>query len=117
MSNVEVFYRGVPCNGCTLCCHRDAIRILPEDDSTLYQTEAHEYFPGELQLVHKPDGDCIYLGENGCTIHSKAPRMCLQFDCRIMAEKLTYTRARKLKGYRMPVWKKGRELLKKYNIE
>lgn len=35
-----------------------------------------------LALQQKPNGDCIYLGEKGCTIHGKAPAICKEFDCR-----------------------------------
>ncbi len=33
----------VPCGGCTLCCHNDAVRLLPSDDPSQYQTEPHPY--------------------------------------------------------------------------
>ena len=28
------------------------------------------------------DGNCIYLGPSGCTIHDRAPKICRVFDCR-----------------------------------
>lgn len=37
--------------------------------------------PGRM-LQHKPNGDCVYLGETGCTIHGRAPAICQEFDCR-----------------------------------
>jgi Fe-S-cluster containining protein len=33
-------------------------------------------------LAHKPNGDCIYLGDGYCTIHDMAPAVCKAFDCR-----------------------------------
>jgi Fe-S-cluster containining protein len=33
-------------------------------------------------LKRRPNGDCVYLGENGCTIHDRAPTVCRVFDCR-----------------------------------
>ena len=33
-------------------------------------------------LKQKPNGDCLYLGKQGCTIHDRAPKMCREFDCR-----------------------------------
>lgn len=33
-------------------------------------------------LKHKPNGDCVYLDENGCSIHDHAPWVCRMFDCR-----------------------------------
>lgn len=99
----------VPCNGCTLCCKNDAVRLLP-GDSTKYFVEPHPYMDGEWMLAHKPNRDCIYLGDTGCTIHETRPKMCRQMDCRTIAQKLKPEIALKL-GV-MAVWNKGRELLK-----
>lgn len=60
----------VPCAGCTLCCRTDAIRLLPDDDASQYQTEPHPHHPGSLMLAHKADGSCIYLTEAGCGINA-----------------------------------------------
>lgn len=99
----------VPCNGCTLCCQGDAIRLLPADDASQYQTVPHDRYPGHLMLDHKPNGDCIYLGASGCTIHGHAPLMCREMDCRNVAESISYTQARKL-GV-IHVYRKGKSLL------
>ena len=99
----------VPCNGCTRCCHGDALRLLPGDDLSEYQHVAHDWMPGERMLDHKPNGDCIYLTETGCGIHARRPRMCRELDCRILATQLTYTQARVM--HILPVWKRGKELL------
>ena len=61
----------VPCNGCTLCCQGDAVRLQPEDSVTEYRTEPHPYIPGARMLAHKPNGECIYLDERGCSIHDR----------------------------------------------
>ena len=103
----------VPCNGCTLCCQGDAIRLLPGDDPTLYQTVPHDYDARFLMLAHKPNGDCVYLGAAGCTIHATKPQMCREMDCRIVAKIISYTQARKLdrKGQlKLSVWWHGRRL-------
>jgi len=105
----------VPCNGCTLCCRKDAIRLLPEDDASQYQTEPHQSGDGSLMLAHRPDGSCIYLTKEGCGIHGRAPKMCRQFDCRDLASKLTFTQARKLADKKMlpiAIWRKGKDLIK-----
>jgi len=34
-------------------------------------------------LKHKPNGDCVYLGESGCTIYDRRPAICRSFDCRV----------------------------------
>ncbi|EJM1834574.1 YkgJ family cysteine cluster protein [Salmonella enterica] len=92
----------VPCNGCTLCCRSDAISIHPElgDVAEDYQTEPHIVpqmaADGIVMLAHKPDGSCVYLGDDGCTIHGKAPALCREFDCRRWVRKLGYTKSRKL---------------------
>ncbi len=105
----------VPCNGCTLCCHNDAIRLLPGDDPDQYETQPHHYMPGQLMLKHKPNGDCIYLGESGCSIHDRRPRMCKRMDCRTIARVFTWTQVRKMErrnAIKMAVWQRGKELLK-----
>lgn len=76
----------VPCNGCTLCCRLDLIVLHPErgDDPARYLTEPMEHpMTGKTVhvLKHGPDGWCIYLGQNGCTIHDRAPAICREFDC------------------------------------
>lgn len=78
----------VPCNGCTACCRWELIFLMPEcgDDPTRYLTEPayNPVFQREgLALQHKEDGSCIYLGENGCSIHDHAPVVCKEFDCRL----------------------------------
>jgi Fe-S-cluster containining protein len=37
-----------------------------------------------VQLAHRANGDCVYLGDNGCTIHDRAPTVCRLFDCRTL---------------------------------
>jgi hypothetical protein len=107
----------VPCNGCRRCCQDgDLIRLLPGDVETRYLTQPPPHQRGQLALQHKPNGDCIYLGETGCTIQDTKPRMCREMDCRTLARRLTFTQARKLAAQgRLPllVWRRGRELLRK----
>lgn len=77
----------VPCNGCFECCKRGSIFILPEegDDPEKYKTvQSFDRIAQKerLMLDHKPNGDCIYLGEAGCTIYDDRPVLCRAFDCR-----------------------------------
>lgn len=77
----------VPCGPCRLCC-RLMTPLLPEkgDDVSSYQT-AMCYTPGKvpyLILDRHPNGDCVYLGPDGCTIHDRAPWTCRTFDCRAL---------------------------------
>lgn len=104
----------VPCDGCTLCCHGDAVRLLAGDDLGKYQTEPHPYMLEARMLTHKPNGDCLYLGDEGCTIHGTKPQMCREMDCRRIARAITWTQARKMETrgeLRMDIWRRGKELL------
>lgn len=83
----------VPCNGCTACCMNDLIFVHPKMGDIV---ESYDTMPvtnpltGEsgFALKHKPEGGCIYLGEDGCTIHHRAPAVCREFDCRKMYQQL-----------------------------
>lgn len=79
----------VPCNGCTACCKGEAIILHPEcgDDESLYQTKPVQHpLTGKMALMleQKSNGDCAYLGTNGCTIWGHRPTICRTFDCRMM---------------------------------
>ncbi|HSW54728.1 MAG TPA: YkgJ family cysteine cluster protein [Ignavibacteriaceae bacterium] len=104
----------VPCNGCTLCCQCDAIRLTEEDNPADYLTEQHPYILDALMLAHKPNGDCIYLVESGCSIHERAPSLCKSADCRSIALKYDFNTAMQLhqmKRIDIRVWDKGNDLL------
>ena len=104
----------IPCNGCTLCCQGDAIRLTEEDNPGDYLTEPHPYIPGALMLLHKPNGDCIYLNETGCSIHDHAPSLCRSADCRSLALKYDFDTAMRLHNMKridIRVWDKGNELI------
>lgn len=108
-------YVKVPCSGCTLCCQGDAIRLLEEDDPESYTTEPHSYISGALMIAHKPNGDCIYLDDTGCSIHNRAPSLCKLADCRALAFRYDFETALKLHEtgrIDLRVWDKGNELLK-----
>lgn len=76
----------VPCGACQACCKRQLIILEPEDDPFAYDCDVIRGPNGLLHSVkHKANGDCIYLGQMGCTIHGRAPAICRQFDCRDVA--------------------------------
>ena len=105
----------VPCNGCTLCCQGDAIRLTEEDTLEDYLTEPHPYIAGALMLAHKPNGDCIYLNDSGCSIHDRAPSLCRSADCRSIALKYDFPTAMQLHNMKridIRVWDKGNDFLK-----
>jgi len=94
--------------------------LLPEkgDDIASYQT-AQWYRDGlnkppVLILDRLPNGDCFYLGENGCTIHGRAPWTCRDYDCRAIFRN-SDRQGRKLavKQGRIPkeILDRGRELI------
>ena len=79
----------VPCAGCTHCCQNELLLLHPKmgDDAASYETKVVRHpFTGEVAraLKNKPNGDCWYLGETGCTIHGRHPAICREFDCRRM---------------------------------
>jgi len=116
----KISFRHVPCNGCSLCCRGDAIRLTEEDNPGDYITEPHSYIAGTLMLAHKPNGDCVYLIDSGCSIHDRAPLLCRSADCRSIALKYDFTTAMQLhqiKRIDIRVWDKGNELLKKLKEE
>jgi len=75
----------VPCGGCHLCCHGDAIMLLPDegDDVASYD---HEIVTlpgvGTGAILKKTDGHCVYLIDGRCSIWERAPTICRVFDCR-----------------------------------
>lgn len=73
----------VPCDGCTACCRGERVILAPSDDPSTYLTVPAELDDGTpaLMLDHKPNGDCIYLEDGGCSIHDRAPWACREFDC------------------------------------
>ncbi|RPI06038.1 MAG: hypothetical protein EHM64_04390 [Ignavibacteriae bacterium] len=106
----------VPCNGCTLCCHGDLIRLEENETSQEYLTEPHPFITGALVLAHKHNGECVYLESNRCSIHDRTPVLCQIADCRVIAAKYDYENARRLHNMRLidiRVWDQGRRLLEK----
>ena len=73
----------VPCGSCHKCCTgNENVLLSPEcgDDMNRYATKE---LNGIIVLQQKPNGDCVYLDDNGCGIHGKAPWVCRTFDCRM----------------------------------
>jgi hypothetical protein len=79
-----------------------------------YRTEPHPYIPGALMIAHKPNGECVYLDEKGCSIHDHAPSLCRIADCRSIATRFTFESAmqlHRLGRLDIRVWDQGRKLL------
>jgi len=47
-------------------------------------------------LKRHPNGDCVYLGADGCTIHDRAPVICRIFDCRRLVRSHTRQEIRRM---------------------
>lgn len=73
----------VPCNGCTACCRGEVVMLLPgRDDVESYEHEIVTLPVGTGPVLKKVDGHCIYLADDRCSIHERAPTVCRVFDCR-----------------------------------
>lgn len=72
------------CHGCNRCCHNKAIRVTPYEilrlarllgisttDFIVDHTEA-----GGTVLRAKPNGDCGFLNDRGCSVHPDRPLAC-----------------------------------------
>ena len=109
----------VPCGGCKLCC-RMMPALCPDkgDDVSSYVT-AQWYRDGLdkppiIILDRLPNGDCSYLGSNGCTIWDRAPHACRMFDCRDYFKSHSRNQRRELMKRDTevgPLFARGRELL------
>jgi Fe-S-cluster containining protein len=92
--------------------------ILPErgDNPAEYDT-ATCYTPGKkpyMILNRKDNGECIYLGADGCTIHDRAPWVCRTFDCRELykaSDRVGRRIAIKRGDMTKEIFDRGRELL------
>ena len=80
----------VPCGKCQLCCKIHFV-FLNKDEYAQYQWgwcmrtgQDGKQHPIGRVLNRKPNGDCIYLNEYGCSIHDRAPKVCREFDCRTL---------------------------------
>lgn len=77
----------ISCNGCRACCQYEALVLHPEMGD-----KPREYLcvtmtnplTGNLvfALARKENGECIYLGPEGCTNYINRPAICREFDCR-----------------------------------
>lgn len=76
---------GYTCNACSQCCYHKKIQVNPFEAASL---AAHlgiettvflrEYtMAGEgIYLAQGESGGCIFLGEQGCAVHSSRPLVC-----------------------------------------
>ena len=118
----------VPCGTCHACCRRQWVVINPQagDVPELYDTvEIVDPATGApaRALAHQPNGDCVYLGPTGCTIHARVPAMCRNFDCRVYyaqtMEKPRTVRKNLLRNQysAREIFEIGRDMQDKYPLE
>jgi hypothetical protein len=75
------------CQVCGACCHNKAIRIAPYEALRLARNlglTTTEFFQvyvekGGLVLRLKPDGSCVFLKPEGCSVHHDRPLVCRLF--------------------------------------
>ena len=78
---------GLVCGTCRVCCQGEVLILHPEmgDNPAQYLCRTIKNpLTGKLvfSLAQKENGDCVYLGENGCTNYENRPAICREFDCR-----------------------------------
>ena len=100
----------IPCDGCVECCKTDQVILRPEagDDLTFYELEyiVSALYPGRRVPALKRNprtGHCVYLGNDGCTIHGRAPWTCRRFHCARMFKAL----GRLSRTKRDVLWERG----------
>jgi uncharacterized protein len=72
------------CHACKRCCRNKAIRVNPYEILRLARrlkmstTDfiAHNTEAGGTVLRSREDGNCVFLGEGGCTVHPDRPLAC-----------------------------------------
>lgn len=109
----------VPCSGCTLCCRGDIIMLFPDSGDVVETYEAEEWtLPGTDERGHLlkkgADGNCVYLGDGGCTIRERKPAICRAFDCRKWFQSATRVERRFMVKHGLAhkaIFDRGRELL------
>lgn len=68
------------CNGCRACC------MWGSDKSLRPKVKFNDDYAfqriGGVRYLKAINGQCVYLGDEGCTIHDTRPDKCRKFDCR-----------------------------------
>jgi len=82
------------CQRCGVCCNNKRIIPSPVERARLaaYLGLAEEAFgqefcdplSGELRI--KPDGDCCFLGPDGCRVHPARPQVCRLFPLGLLRD-------------------------------
>lgn len=101
----------VQCNGCNACCHKQIVALMPEDDANLEHYDYREIVDGgEILRVlrNNPDGSCVHLSADGCSIYEHRPAICREYDCRKQFMIMSRTE-RRMQG--KAIWPEARKRL------
>ena len=106
----------VPCDGCTACCRGRAIRPLYPERGDVVEDYEHVYADVDVPvLAWNENGDCVYVGPEGCTIHARRPALCRGYDCRVEWRALSRRQRRadmRARPYQRAIYAAARKLLK-----
>lgn len=73
------------CDDALKVCNAMCCRMRPYFNITVNDDEAHKYATvisqGSRILDAKPNGDCVYLQGNRCSIHEDKPQNCRNWHC------------------------------------
>ena len=78
----------VPCSGCVECCRSGQGLFLHPERGDEVESYRHRAVTGRATggtvflLATEANGQCVYLGDAGCTIYERRPLICRSFDCR-----------------------------------
>jgi uncharacterized protein len=71
------------CHACKRCCHMYQVRVNPYDVLVLARhlrmsttDVGQRYLNGNSSLLRRNDGACVFLGQEGCSVHSARPLAC-----------------------------------------
>lgn len=111
----------VDCGTCSACCRAEFVALVKGDDPKDYpeavkfpEATLAEILPSAIGYIipHGPDGACVYLKDDKCSIYEKRPKMCRVFSCVKFVESIlaTTTRAQRRSDRQFivtEVWKAG----------
>lgn len=104
----------VNCEGCRACCKGQLVTLEAGENPADYAVDTITGPSGVIHVLkHQANGDCVYLGPDGCTIYGWHPVVCRAFDCVVFAAEWTRARRRRMnmKGWD-PVLKAGQARLR-----
>lgn len=96
------------CAGCRKCCLGDTVKLQPWEDPSRWKTKLVD---GRRVLRKGKDGNCVYLGKQGCRIQQGKPFACQIYDCRVAAEIAERPDGQRLVVAAHPATQHGRALL------